>query len=95
MKGSLPEWIEAGGLIVFAIIVSISVSSVALYRLGTLEDKVEELLNSVQDIQLLKKDIQSIKEREIAMLKVFEKFSNSVNTLAISVAKLETKLEDK
>jgi len=95
MIRNLPAWIEASGVIVTAMVVSISVSSVALYRLGALEDQVKDLVTAIEVVQILKHDIDRLQKREEETMRLFEKFSNNVGSLAISVAKIEAKLEER
>lgn len=93
LNHSIPGWIEAGGMVLTVLIAAISVSSITLYRLDRLEDKVDQLTAVLVTIHTMKEDVKRLKENSKDALRVFGKFSDSVDRLAISIAKLEIKVE--
>ena len=88
----LLNWIEASTLLVITLVGAISTSAVTLYRLDSVEDKVDNLVNSIQTVNIIQQEIKTIKEREEQTGKIFLKFSDSVDRLSLTLVKLETKV---
>ncbi len=93
MHNNTPDWIQAGGVVLAVLVAAISVSAVTLYRLDSLEGKVDSLIDHISNIKVLQQEVKDIKLRNTEIGHIFIKFASSVDRLSITVAKLETKLD--
>jgi len=93
MIKNLPDWIEAGSMMFLAVVGVASTSAIALYRLDTVEDKVDEVYNIVSEFRVVRQQVDELKSHDEKVLEIFSKFTDSVDRLNVTVAKLETKVE--
>ncbi len=93
MADNLSKFLQANSFILIILISAVSSSSVGLYRLGSLETKVDRLITTVTNVGLIEKEVKDLKSHNKEMMSIFYKFSSSVEKLSITVAKLETKVE--
>jgi len=86
-------WVSQNPLLTTILIGAISASSVTLFRLDSLEQKVDTLVEVTSSMSVLKSEMNTLKNNDNQVLIVFTKFSDSVDRLSISVAKLEAKVD--
>jgi FtsZ-binding cell division protein ZapB len=84
-------WVEASTIIGGVLVAAIATSAVSLYRIDSIEDKVDNLVTAVENIDVIRSDINHLKDNNRQTQQIFLKFSESVDKLAIAVAKLEGK----
>jgi len=92
---SILPWVEASTLLGVTLIGAISVSSVSLYRIDEMADKVDKIAEAVASLTfaqgVTKTEILSLKHHDEETQKIFKEFSTAVRGLTIAVAKLEVK----
>ena len=86
---SILPWVEASSLLAFTLIGAIATSAISLYRIDSIEDKVDHLTQTVASIAVIQNDIKSLKSHDEQTQKIFERFSHSVDRLSTTLAKLE------
>ena len=86
-------WIQSNHFLVATLVAAISASSVTLYRINSLEEKVDSLVTALDTINIMKYELENIKSHNVQASMIFEKFSDSVDRLAITVSKLDGKVE--
>lgn len=90
---SILPWVEASTLLGTILVGAIATSAITLYRIDSLEDKVDTLVESVNSINVIKSEIATIKQNNEQTAMIFSKFSDSVDRLSTTLAKLEGKVE--
>ncbi len=92
-ESSILPWVEASTLLGGTLIAAIATSSISLYQINEMDDKVDKLVSAVTTLNynqgIAKNDIQTLKSNGKKTQAIFIKFSDSVDRLSIAVAKLE------
>lgn len=90
---SILKWVEASTLLGGTLVAAIATCAITLYRIDSLEDKVDKLVDSYQNVSILETKMNALRDSHLETQKIFDKFSDSVDRLSITVAKLEGKVE--
>lgn len=90
-KLNILPWVEASTLLGGILVAAIATMAISLYRIDSIEDKVDDLVVAVASIAVIKTEIASLKSHDKQAQMIFTKFAESVDRLSIAVAKLEVK----
>lgn len=86
-------WIESSVLLGGVLVAAIATSAVSLYRIDSIEDKVDDLVTAISSMNVLQSEIANLKQRDLQTQKIFDKFTDSVDRLSVTLAKLEGRVE--
>ena len=90
-RASILPWVESSILLGGTLVAAISVSAISLYRIDSIESKVDDLVEAVSTINVIQTEIKSLKNHDKQAQMIFTKFAESVDRLSIAVAKLEVR----
>lgn len=88
-KANILPWVEASTLLGGIMVAAIATMAISLYRIDSIEDKVDDLVVAVAKIDVIRNDISNLKEHDKQTQLIFTKFADSVDRLTVAVAKLE------
>lgn len=97
---SILPWVEASTILSIALVGAIATGAISLYRIdsienkiGSIENKVDDLVEAVGAIGVIQSEIESLKNHDKQAQMIFTKFAESVDRLSIAVAKLEVRTD--
>lgn len=92
---SLIPWIESSILLGGILVAAVATSAISLYRIDDIDNKLDSIVGKVDKISYLQYEVNSLKANNRDIIVVFGKIADSVDRLAIAVAKLEEREDGK
>ena len=92
---SLIPWIESSILLGGILVAAVATSAISLYRIDDIDNKLDSIVGKVDKIGYLQYEVNSLKANNREIVIVFGKIADSVDRLAIAVAKLEERDDGK
>lgn len=92
---SLIPWIESSILLGGILVAAVATSAISLYRIDDIDNKLDSVAEKVDKIGYLQYEVNNLKANNREIVIVFGKIADSVDRLAIAVAKLEEREDGK